>query len=202
MNDQRVFWNDRFSREGFFYGMNPNVYVASIIDALPPRQHILFLGEGEGRNALYAALQGHKVTALDASEIGLEKCKSLAKEAGVEIETEHLYLEEWNPKQHYNAILSSYLHLPEPLRTNVFSRSIQHLLPDGIFGGEFFSLNQLPKTSGGPKDPSLLYTVEQLKSILDPLSCSILELKEMETNLQEGAGHNGVASVIRLKVQA
>ncbi|MFA6188758.1 MAG: class I SAM-dependent methyltransferase [Sulfuricurvum sp.] len=201
MNDQREFWNERFGREGYFYGTNPNRYLASHIDALPHQQSILFLGEGEGRNAVYACECGHTVTALDAAEIGLAKTALLAKNKGFEISLVHTNLEQWNPTQQYDAIMCSFLHLTEPLRSEVFSKSLTHLNAGGVFVGEFFSIHQLPKNTGGPKDLDLLYTADQLSSILKTLPCKILELHETNTELHEGTGHNGEASVVRMKVQ-
>ena len=200
MSDQREFWNERFAKEGYFYGTTPNLYIASHIDRLKPDSSILFLGEGEGRNAAYAAKLGHTVSALDASDIGLEKARTLAHSFGYEITTIHTDLEIWEPTERYDAILCSFLHLPEPLRSNIFSKVIHILNPEGIFAGEFFSIHQLPKTTGGPKDTTLLYTAEALEKILTALPCTIKELHETDVELNEGRGHIGIASVVRMAV--
>ena len=201
MNDQREFWNERFAREGYFYGTTANRYLASHIDSLPAQQTILLLGEGEGRNAVYALQRGHTVTALDAAEIGLAKTAMLAQSKGFELSLIHTDLEFWNPTQPYDAIMCSFLHLYEPLRSEVFTKALEYLNEGGVFVGEFFSTHQFPKKTGGPKDLNLLYTADQLASILKTLPCNILELCEIDTQLQEGAVHNGLASVVRLKVQ-
>ncbi|MFY9142189.1 class I SAM-dependent methyltransferase [Sulfuricurvum sp.] len=201
MSDQREFWNERYEREGYFYGKEPNRYLASHIDTLEAGKEILFLGEGEGRNAVYAAKAGHRVTALDASDIGLAKASALAQSAGCTITCIHADLEEWEPSGHYDAIFCSFLHLAEPLRSDVFSKMIQHLKSGGLFAGEFFSIHQLPRTTGGPKDETLLYTADALRSILEHTPCEILELCEIETELNEGRGHIGIASVVRMAVR-
>lgn len=201
MNDQRAFWNERFGREGYFYGTTANRYLASHIDLLPPQQTILFLGEGEGRNAVYALECGHTVTALDAAEIGLAKTAQLAQSKGLEVSLIHTDLEFWNPTQPYDAIMCSFLHLYEPLRSEVFAKALEHLNEGGVFVGEFFSIHQFHKKTGGPKDLNLLYAADQLALILEAMPCEILELYEMDTQLREGLVHNGLASVVRLKVQ-
>lgn len=201
MSDQREFWNERFAKEGYFYGTTPNLYIASHIDRLKSASSILFLGEGEGRNAAYAAKLGHIVSALDASEIGLEKARALSHSFGCEITTIHTDLEVWEPTERYDAILCSFLHLPEPLRSDVFAKVTRHLTPNGVFAGEFFSIHQLPKTTGGPKDTSLLYTSDAIQTLLTSLSCTIEELYETDTELHEGKGHIGVASVLRMAVR-
>lgn len=201
MNDQREFWNDRFGREGYFYGTNPNAYLASRIDLLKPNQKILFLGEGEGRNAAYAARMGHRVTALDVSEVGLAKARALVHSFGYDMELIHTDLEDWEPECSYDHVLCSFLHLPEPLRTNVFTKVLSILNPGGLFAGEFFSIHQMPRTTGGPKDETLLYTADTLQTIFDqhPV-CEIQELRECETELNEGRGHRGIASVVQMTV--
>lgn len=202
MNDQREFWNERFAKEGYFYGTEPNRYVASHIDALETPKKILFLGEGEGRNAIYAARAGHTVTALDASDVGLAKCAERARSENLSLELIHTDLELWEPSESYDAVLCSFLHLPEPLRSDVYAKVLGLLNPGGIFAGEFFSIAQMPRTTGGPKDESLLYTAAQLQSIFDRHPhVTVLELTETETELREGRGHVGIASVVRQSVR-
>jgi SAM-dependent methyltransferase len=201
MSDQREFWNERFAKEGYFYGTEPNRYLAAHIDALSGPKKILFLGEGEGRNAVYAARAGHAVTALDASDIGLAKADALARSFGHEITLIHTDLEIWEPSESYDAVLCSFLHLPEPLRGDVYAKVLGALKSGGLFAGEFFSIHQMPRTTGGPKDETLLYTADALQSILVQHPCDILELAELDTELNEGRGHIGVASVVRMAVR-
>ena len=69
----------------------------------------------------------------------------------------------------------------------------------GFFAGEFFSVNQLNYSSGGPKDIDLLYTVEDFENAFP--GCEYHKLEEVETILDEGKGHQGKASVIRVIIQ-
>lgn len=201
MINQREFWNERFARDDYFYGTEPNLYLQSHIDSLESTADLLFLGEGEGRNAAYAARLGHNVSALDASEVGLMKAMALADRYQCGIRPILIDLNFWSPSEYYDAVFCSFLHLPEPLRTKVFAKVITNLKPAGVFAGEFFSSDQLPKPTGGPKDPELLYTASGLESILSNLPCEIIELSEMDIELREGKGHNGLASVVRMCVR-
>lgn len=201
MSNQRDFWNERYAREGYFYGTEPNAYLKAHIDALPKNANILFLGEGEGRNAVYAAMAGHTVTALDASDIGLAKALALAEDRGCDIYPVVINLHFWSPSERYDAVFCSFLHLPEPLRSKVFAKVLGTIESGGVFAGEFFSIHQLPRTTGGPKDETLLYTAAELQDILENHSCTITELAETETELNEGNGHVGIASVVRMAVR-
>ena len=96
----------------------------------------------------------------------------------------------------------SFLHLPEPLRSDVYTKVLGILKSGGLFAGEFFSIHQMPRTTGGPKDETLLYTAEQLQAIFERHSgIDILELCELDTELSEGRGHVGIASVVRMAVR-
>ena len=81
-----AFWNNRYAIAGHVYGEAPNAFVAEVAPQISTGP-VLCLAEGEGRNAVYLATLGHRVTAVDQSEVGLAKAQRLAKARGVEIET-------------------------------------------------------------------------------------------------------------------
>jgi len=200
MESVEAMWNSKFSSEGYMYGKAPNTFLKEEIDKLEPPKKILFLGEGEGRNAVYAAVKGHEAVALDVSSVGLKKAEALAKEFDVTIKTVHTDLSEWQPmEEQYDVVMSSYMHLMEPLRTEAFHKAMKALKEGGIFVGEFFSQEQLSRTSGGPKNLDLLYSVESLQSIFK--AYHIVMLEALEIVLNEGTHHVGEASVIRVIVK-
>jgi len=201
MSDIGKLWDKKFSREGYFYGFEPNAFIASKTDLLAPQGEVLCLGEGEGRNAVHLASKGFEVTALDASAIGMSKALMLATNNNVSFQVELLDLAQWRPTKSYDAVVTSYLHLEEPLRTQAFRQAIQTLKTGGYFIGEFFSLKQIPRESGGPKKPELLYTLASLEAIFSTPECEIISLKEEDVPLDEGRGHQGDALVIRVIVK-
>ncbi|MEN8146593.1 MAG: class I SAM-dependent methyltransferase [Campylobacterota bacterium] len=194
-------WNEKFSREGFLYGKEPNAFLAANEHLLRSNSKVLMLGEGEGRTACFMALKGHEVTALDASDVGLDKTGALAKETGVEIETIHADLSEWRSDRRYNGVLTSFLHLPEPLRTEAFSHALDTVESGGYFMGEFFSVKQLSRDSGGPKMAELLYTLASVEKIVTRADMKVIKLEECVEHLSEGSGHQGDAELIRVIVQ-
>lgn len=192
---QQEFWNSKFSREGFLYGLKPNGFIASKIKSFPKNARVLCLGEGEGRNAIFLAKRGFHVTAIDASDIGLDKLEQRAKEENLDIKTIHKDLNHWEADLKYDVIVASYLHMYKNDRDNLFEKIDDSLDIDGIFVGEFFSQKQIDYSSGGPKDLDLLYTVDDFKS---HYTFSSAEVKEQITILDEGKGHQGEACVIRV----
>ena len=84
---QQEFWNNKFSRDGFLYGLKPNTFISSKIKLFDKNSKVLCIGEGEGRNAIFFAKRGFNVTAVDASDIGLFKLQQRAKEEDLNIHT-------------------------------------------------------------------------------------------------------------------
>ncbi|AXH11204.1 SAM-dependent methyltransferase [Halarcobacter bivalviorum] len=195
---QQEFWNQKFSRDGFLYGLKPNSFISSKIKSFPANSKVLCLGEGEGRNAIFLAQRGFEVSAIDASDIGLSKLQQRAKEEGLNIKTICIDLNEWEVEEKYDVIVASYLHMYEKDRDRLFDNIDESLKENGIFVGEFFSQNQLKYDSGGPKDKELLYKVEDFKT---HYTFSEAQVKEQITILDEGKGHQGEASVIRVVLQ-
>ena len=194
-------WNDKFSRDGYLYGKEPNAFLAAKASLLAPKSNLLMLGEGEGRTACYMASLGHTVTALDASDVGLEKTDSLAKELKVDVATLHADLETWESDKTYDAVLTSFLHLPEPLRTKAFTHALDILESGSYFMGEFFAQEQLSRNSGGPKMLALLYTLASIEKIVTRDDIVIIQLESCVDKLSEGSGHQGDAALIRVIVK-
>jgi hypothetical protein len=196
MNNPQDFWNDKFKTQEYLYGLNPNAYIKEKSALLKPQSNILCLAEGEGRNALHLALLGHALSALDASNIAMDKLHQLLAQHGYSIDTQVLDLAHWQPLEAlYDAITTSYLHIPKPLLAQTLQNSIKTLKRDGLFIGEFFSINQLRYNSGGPKALEMLYCIEDFAM---HQGVEFIELKEEIVELDEGVGHQGEASVIRV----
>jgi len=194
-------WNNKFSRDGFLYGTKPNSFIQQNSQILKKNSKILCLGEGEGRNALFLAKQGFEVEALDASDVGLKKLQKRALEENVAITIRHTLIENWQPIKKYDAIVSTFMHLPRVMQEEMFIKSFDALSQNGYFIAEFFSIDQLNFISGGPKDGDLLYQLDDLYKLFSSLSYSIHKLSQEVIQLEEGHGHKGEASVIRIILQ-
>ena len=196
---QQEFWNQKFSRDGYLYGIKPNTYIASKTKQFPRESQLLCLGEGEGRNAIFFAKKNFDVTAIDASDIGLSKLQERASAEDLKIHTQCMDLNEWEASHQYDVIVASYLHMYKNERDDLFEKIEESLKEGGYFVGEFFSTKQLNYTSGGPKDEDLLYTVDDFKKHF--ALCQEVEVNEQVTILDEGKGHQGEACVIRVFIQ-
>lgn len=195
------FWDEQFSAPGFKYGTAPNAFLAEEAARFAPASRILVPGDGEGRNSVWLAEQGHSVTALDLSPVGLGKARALASERGVTIATELADLSAWSPEPGaWDAIVLTYVHLPPAWRADAHGRLARGLAPGGLLILEAFHPAHRGRSSFGPKDASLLYTLEMLREDFGvPSSPALIELlgAECEVMLDEGPGHRGASVVTR-----
>jgi 2-polyprenyl-3-methyl-5-hydroxy-6-metoxy-1,4-benzoquinol methylase len=195
---QKEFWNGKFSKADYFYGTKANEFLSSNLQLLNNHKKLLCLGEGEGRNAIFFARNGFEVSAIDASDIGLEKLDLKSKEENLEIKTFCMDLNHWDDSLKYDVIVASYLHMYKNERESLFEKIENSLESNGYFIGEFFSTKQLTYNSGGPKDLDLLYTIEDFKNHFN--SCEKNITQEIVI-LDEGIGHQGEACVIRVVIK-
>lgn len=192
------FWDWQFSRTSEpKYGEAPNAFLAEQAARLPAGARILVPGDGEGRNGVWLATQGHAVTTVDASSVGIAHARALARRRGVALDIIQADLAEWRPEPaSFDAVACIYLHLQPALRTAVHRRLVQTLRPGGLLILEAFHPDQLPLASGGPKNLDMLYTLALLRQDFDAGMQELLA-QETETVLDEGSGHHGRAEVTR-----
>lgn len=189
-------WNERYAAEEFAYGTEANVFLAEQLPKIPVGK-ILFISEGEGRNAVFAAKLNWEVTAFDLSEEGKKKAELLAKNNRVELRYTVANATEINyPENYFDVLVFIYAHFPENIRPFVHERSIKWLKPGGTVLLEAFNPKQLQYTSGGPKEITMLYTPEILA--LDFHNLHMLYLKEETCVLNEGTYHQGEAAIVRM----
>lgn len=200
MNNWTQRWDDRYKSEEFAYGEEPNNYLKEQIEKLNPGT-ILFPAEGEGRNAIFAAKLGWKVSAFDISEEGKNKAIKLAEANNVTVDYQvgELQTLNYQPEQ-FDAIALIYAHFPAEIKSDIHKTLETYLRKNGLIIFEAFSKKHLEYLAindkvGGPKDIESLFSIEEIQS--DFPNYEIIELEEKEIELNEGLFHNGKGSVIR-----
>jgi SAM-dependent methyltransferase len=193
-------WNERYSNDEFAYGEQPNNYLKEQLEKLNPGT-ILFPAEGEGRNAVFAAKLGWRVSAFDISVEGKNKALRLAAANNVTIDYQVGELQTLNyTTAQFDAIALIYAHFPADIKSLYHKTLDKFLRKDGIIIFEAFSkkhIDYIAKNEkvGGPKDLAMLFSIDELKSDFE--NYEIIELVEKEIELSEGLFHNGKGSVIR-----
>jgi len=193
-------WNDRYSSEEFAYGTAPNKYLKEQLEKFKTGS-ILFPAEGEGRNAVFAAQLGWKVSAFDISAEGKNKALKLAEANNVVIDYQVGELETLNYQaEQFDVIALIYAHFPATIKSSIHQTLETYLRKDGYIIFEAFSKKHLEYLAindkvGGPKDIESLFSIEEIQS--DFPDYEIIQLEEKEIELNEGLFHNGKGSVIR-----
>jgi hypothetical protein len=191
----KEFWNERYSVDDYVYGKEPNTFFSDHISQLEPGK-LLLPGEGEGRNAVFAATQGWQVHAFDVSEAGQSKALRLAAELGVSIQyTLAPYLQYENHGVLFDAIGLFFTHQPAEMRAAFHARLLKMLSPGGTLIMEMFHKDQVHRNTGGPGNVDFLVNEQEVRE--DFGSLEILELSEKVRSLNEGPFHQGEAAVVQ-----
>jgi SAM-dependent methyltransferase len=189
-------WDERFSEDEYAYGKEPNRFLVSIVTMLEPGK-TLCLAEGEGRNAVYLASLGFEVLAVDASAVGLEKARDLARERGVTIVTVQADLADFDMgEETYENIVSVFCHVEPSLRRKIHANVVRALRPGGMFVLEAFRPEQLNFSSGGPKRRELLMSAEDVTRELAGLD--MVRVGQLERRLNEGPYHQGPGALLEI----
>jgi SAM-dependent methyltransferase len=145
-----AFWDTRFHRDTYVFGVDPHPFLQAHLNLLPRGSQILSLGEGEGRNATFLAERGFHVAALDSSRAALAKLERLATQKRVRVQPwfadasrEDLGRARWD------VIINIYCHLPSHQRPAFYRRIDRALKPGGIFMAVLLA----PDTPWGHRPP-------------------------------------------------
>lgn len=190
-------WDDRFNQNEYVYGTTPNQFIQSKLPNNPCQ--ILAVAEGEGRNAIYAAEQGHQVTAWDYSSVGLKKLKQLATSRNVTVATEIVDLSKeitW-PENQWDLVINVFGHIGDIHIRESMLKGIQRTIkPGGSYLMEVYSDRQIPYQSGGPKDQNMLYKPREVLDLF--YNWKVTHFYYGEAVRNEGKWHTGLCHVIQL----
>lgn len=191
------FWDERYLKDEYVYGKNPNEYFKSKIDILKPGK-ILLPGEGEGRNAVYAAKNGWEVFCFDFSSQAKIKAEKLAKENNVHINYITDDVNNINYEIEFDLIAFVFNHFIISENINPYKRITNFLRKDGNLILELFSKEQIEYqkkyNSGGPKNIDVLFDFQMIYESFPNFEA--IELKKELIELKEGNHHIGYSSVI------
>jgi SAM-dependent methyltransferase len=165
-------WDERYSGAEFEWTTRPNQFVAAELPDLPPGR-ALDLAAGEGRNSVWLAERGWRVTAVDFSRVGLGKGRKLATARGLDearIEWIVADLSDYEPERDaFDLVLIAYFQVGPELRATVLGRAAAALVPGGTLFVVGHDLSNLTEGVGGPQYPEVLYTPEAISAELNGL---------------------------------
>ena len=166
---EREDWNAKHGQAGLLFGAEPNRFLVAETAGLRPGR-ALDLACGSGRNAVWLAQQGWSVVGADFSDAALEQASGLAAEREADVEWVEADLREWEPPPRaFDLVVVLYLQLPAEELRPIMGRAAEAVAAGGTLLVVGHHSDNLASGSGGPKDPRVLFTPEDVAAELDGL---------------------------------
>lgn len=191
-------WNRRFGVDDYLFGTEPNAWLREHAGIWQPGQRVLSVADGEGRNSVWLARRGLLVDAFDISDVGVAKARKLAAQHGaiVNFSVSDCDGYAW-PEAGYDGVAAIFVQFADPaLRQRLFASIERALRPGGTLVLQGYTPKQLDYKTGGPPIESHLYTGPMLREAFRAME--IVELRQYEADVAEGAGHRGHSALIGL----
>ena len=163
---RRALWDERHAARQPIESFEPDPTLVDEIGSLRPGR-ALDLGAGDGRNAIWLAIQGWQVTAVDFSQVALDRGRALATASGVRVEWQLADLLEWSPgASRFDLVTLFFIHLPSDERRDVYARAAAAVAPGGTLLIVGHDRTNLVDGVGGPQDPTVLFTPGEIAADL------------------------------------
>ena len=184
-------WDERYRGATLLWTERANQLLVEEVSGLTPGR-ALDLGTGEGRNAVWLANEGWHVTAVDFSRVALERAAAIAQRSGVDVEWVQADLTRYRPPAAaFDLVVILYLHLAPDARRAVLEQAAVALGPGGRLVIVGHDLANLEAGHGGPQEPSILYTADQIAAELPGLTVA-----RAQTVKRQVQAHGGVAAAV------
>lgn len=190
-------WNERYRAADLVWGTDANCFVEEALGAREPGGRALDLACGEGRNAIWLAKRGWRVTAVDYADVAIERARKLAASAGVEVEWVCEDATSYAPDpEAFALVVVSYLQVGRAERRLVLAHAAKALAP----GGELFmighALRNLLEGVGGPQDPSVLWDPEEIADDLRAVGLRVERCEEVVRKVESEPGAQEAIDVL------
>lgn len=163
-------WDERYAASELVWSRGPNQFVEAECADLPPGRAV-DLAAGEGRNAIWLARRGWRVTAVDFSQVGLDKGRTLAGDTPVEWVCADAT--SWTPEAPVDLVVVAYFQVPAAERGTTLRSAFASLTPGGTLLVVAHDSTNLDEGTGGPQDPAVLYTAGDVLADLDGLPLEV-----------------------------
>jgi SAM-dependent methyltransferase len=189
-------WNRRWAGEERVHASTaPSRFlVAEVADLRPGTA--LDLACGAGRNAVWLAERGWRVTAVDFSGVALRTARSLAAERRVEVEWIEADVMAWTPPAPaYDLVCVFYLQLPASERPTALARAASAVRPGGTLLVVGHDLLNLAEGWGGPTQPDVLFTPDDVVAEIGDLR--IEKALRVRRTVEEPGAREAIDALVR-----
>ncbi|MFI9405268.1 class I SAM-dependent methyltransferase [Nocardia sp. NPDC052316] len=212
-------WDERYAHTELVWGAPPNNTVVEHVfglerrtplqpdqpDGDPPElPRALDLACGEGRNALWLATHGWQVHAVDYSQVGVDKGRTIATRLSRSVRsritwqcadvTDFAAAELTGP---FELVLMVFLHLPAEQRRKVVRQAADLLVPEGTLLVLGHDSPNLTEGYGGPQDPSVLFTPDDIVADLgDAVADDRIRVRLAERVFRPTEGRDAIDALV------
>ena len=180
-------WDERYAGTPLVWSSGPNQFVAAELAALPSGR-ALDLACGEGRNAIWLASGGWSVTAVDFSSVAVEKGRAMSPLPIQWVVDDALTFADPEP---FDLAVLAYLQLPPDERRVAVRRGWDSLREGGHLFVVAHDSTNLTEGTGGPQDPSVLYTAEDVLADLAGQRVEVVRAERVARVVPAGDEHGG-----------
>ncbi|MFP4328101.1 MAG: SAM-dependent methyltransferase [Paracoccaceae bacterium] len=188
-------WEDRYATPDYLFGTEPAAFLADHAGLLTPGASALSVADGEGRNSVFMARKGLRVTALEYAPSAIAKAGRLAAAAGVEVDFREadVLADDWGGP--YDLLAAIFIQFVGPEgRDLLFARMGAALRPGGLLLLHGYTPEQVGRGTGGPPNVENMYTEALLAEAF--AGWEILENRAYEREIREGKAHSGLSALI------
>lgn len=185
-------WDERYAASEPVWSREPNRFVAAELADLPAGTAV-DLAAGEGRNAIWLASRGWAVTAVDFSQVALDKGARLAGDLDVTRELSWVCADAttWQPPQPVDLVVVAYLQVPAEDRRRAVRSAVMMLRPGGTLLLIAHDSTNLTEGTGGPQDPSVLMTAEDVLGDLEGIDVHVVRAERVAREVTSADEHGG-----------
>ncbi len=194
-------WEERYSgSDDYVFGREPARFLQENPGWIVPGQEVLCVADGEGRNSVWLAGRGARLTAFDGAPTAVARAKALAGEAGVAVAHVLCDWAGWDWQRQFDLVVAIFIQFAGPeARAGQFADLRRAVAPGGVLMLHGYRPEQVALGTGGPPFEENMYTEPMLAQAFG--DWQIQRLASYEREVQEGRGHSGRSALIDLIVR-
>ena len=185
-------WDERYAATALVWSAGPNQFVESELASLPPGR-ALDLACGEGRNARWLAERGWQVTAIDWSQVAVDKGRQVNDAVDWQVGDA---LTAPLPAQ-LDLVVLAYFQVAADARRTAVRRSFAALAPGGTLFVIAHDSTNLTEGTGGPQDAAVLYTAGDVLADLNEAGLEVVRAERVARVVDAGTAWDALVRVVR-----
>lgn len=183
-------WDERYAAAELVWSQEPNQFVAAELADLAPGTAV-DLAAGEGRNAIWLASRGWSATAVDFSQVALDKGARLTADLAGDVTWVCADATAWQPPAPVDLVVIAYLQVPAEDRRRAVRSAVTMLRPGGTLLLVAHDSTNLTEGTGGPQDPAVLMTADDVLADLEGIDVEVLRAERVAREVTRADEHGG-----------